>query len=297
MVALRDYAEVFPDSSHHVVGTVKVLPDVTSPQLDNTRDLLVYLPPSYEASDARYPVIYMHDGQNLFDPATSYAGEWQVDETMEMLAAEGLEAIVVGVPNVGRSRLDEYSPFVDRRLGGGQGHRYLDFLVETVKPLIDANFRTDPEPASTAIVGASMGGLISLCGFFRHPEVFGLAGVMSPSLWFADRAIFDYVRQAPTNPGRLYLDTGTHESPPTRGLLAGLRATLRSRRYMSDTQHLYGLLLSKGYRARQTVLYLEEPGGTHSEAAWARRFPEALRFLFGLPPRDPRAGHRKRLPR
>ena len=261
-----------------MVGTVKVLERMWSPQLENNRPLLVYLPPSYEGSSRRYPVLYMHDGQNLFDRATSFAGEWQVDETLEALAKEGIEAIVVGIPNMGRERMHEYSPFPDADHGGGRGDRYLAFLVETLKPRIDQDFRTLPDRANTGIMGSSMGGLISLYGFFRHPEVFGLAGVVSPSLWFAGQAIFPYVLKARHHPGRIYLDMGTYEGqrrphPRWIPVVLGDTATAASRR-------MYYLLRLKGYQKQRSVLYVEEPGGMHNEAAWARRLPGALRFLL-----------------
>jgi enterochelin esterase-like enzyme len=165
---------------HTVTGTVRILREVQSPELENVRDLLAYLPPSYGTGERRYPVIYMHDGQNLFDQATSFGDEWRVDETMQEVAVGGVEAIVIGVPNMGPERCEEYSPFVDPAQGGGCGDEYLDFVVRTVKPLVDADFRTLPEREHTGIVGSSMGGLISLYGFFREPGTFGFAGVMSP---------------------------------------------------------------------------------------------------------------------
>ena len=241
--------------AHTVAGTLKVRERLYSPQLDNERDLLVYLPPSYDEGHRRYPVIYMHDGQNLFDDATSFSGEWRVDETMEALGREGLEAIVVGIPNAGARRCDEYSPFPDARLGGGRGDAYLDFIVETVKPLVDEAFRTRKGRASTGIAGSSMGGLISLYAFFRYPTVFGFAGVLSPALWFAGRAILDYLRDAPLVPGKLCLDVGTAEGAAT----------------VADVRRLRDLLVAKGYRLGDDLLYLEERGAGHTEAAWAGR--------------------------
>ena len=157
---------------------LEILPNLYSPQLDNRRDVLVHLPPSYQQSDRTYPVLYMHDGQNLFDPATSYAGDWRLGKVMAAAARQGVEAIVVGIPNMGPQRLAEYSPFVDPVAGGGAGDRYLDFLVETVKPAIDRRFRSRPERAHTGIAGSSMGGLLSLYGFFRRASTFGFAGVL-----------------------------------------------------------------------------------------------------------------------
>lgn len=261
----HDYPDHPDGTEHSVVGTVKVLRGLPSPRLRNRRDILVYLPPSYGAGTARYPVLYMHDGQNLFDRATSYAGEWEVDTTMEQASREGLEAIVVGIPNIGAGRLDEYSPFPDRRHGGGRGNRYLRFITRTLKPLIDRDFRTLPDRANTGIAGSSMGGLISLYAFFRFPQTFGFAGVMSPALWFAGRRIFRYVERVPYVPGRIYLDVGTLEGPGE----------------LRDVERMYRLLQRKGYGPGE-LLYVVETGAGHSEAAWARRFGPELRFLLGF---------------
>jgi predicted alpha/beta superfamily hydrolase len=264
---------------HFISGIVRVAPQVLSPQLNNRRDLLVYLPPSYHHSTRRYPVIYMHDGQNLFDHATSYAGEWGVDETMEQLAhTEGLEAIIVGIPNAGPHRLAEYTPFRDRRLGGGRGDDYLAFIVDTVKPLIDGDFRTLPGRRYTGVMGSSLGGLISLYAFFRRPAVFGFAGVMSPSLWFADEAIYGYVEAAAHQPGKLYLDAGTRElgeQPSGR-----LHRATASRRYYASVRRMKGILVHKGYRPLRDLLHVEEKWAGHSESSWGRRLAPALRFLL-----------------
>jgi predicted alpha/beta superfamily hydrolase len=270
---------------HTVVGDVRTLDSIYSPELRNHRKLYVYLPPSYAQSNRRYPVIYMQDGQNLFDQALSYAGEWQVDETMELLSGEGIEAIVVGVPNAGMRRIDEYSPFKDQRLHkGGRGDWYVAFLANTVKPLIDRDFRTLPEREHTGVFGSSMGGLISLYALFCHPEVFGFAGVMSPSLWFAQGAIFSFVQQADSRPGRIHLDIGTHEGGDTR-IAAGTVSTYTSR-YLTAAHRMRDLLDRKGYRLGLELQYQEEEEATHSEAAWARRLPNALRFLLA-PYRQP----------
>src|SRR5829696_7328470 len=264
---------------HTVVGDVRTLDSIYSPELRNQRKLYVYLPPSYQPSDQRYSVIYMQDGQNLFDQALSYAGEWQVDETMESLSREGIEAIVVGVPNMGTRRIDEYSPFKDMRLRkGGRGDWYVAFLANTVKLLIDRDFRTLPEREHTGVLGSSMGGLISLYAFFCRPEVFGFAGVMSPSLWFAQEAIFPYVQQAAAQPGRIHLDIGTHEGGDTRAVVSA--ASTYTSRYLSAAHRMRDLLERKGYRLGHDLQYQEEAEATHSEAAWARRLPGALRFLL-----------------
>ncbi len=247
-----------------LAGDIRMLAGVRSPELGNTRDVLVYLPPAYRQGGGPYPVLYMHDGQNLFDPSTAFAGEWRVNDTLERMSAEGLEAVVVGVPNMGAQRVDEYSPFRDDRRGGGRGDAYLDFLVRTLKPMVDRRFRTMPDVAHTGILGSSMGGLISLYGFFRHPDVFGIAGAMSPSLWFADRAVFACVGQRPGWTGRVHLDVGTAEG----------RVAVRDARAMAR------LLRRTAASPRPSVNYLEERGARHHEAAWARRFELAARFLL-----------------
>ncbi|MBN1200952.1 MAG: alpha/beta hydrolase [Anaerolineae bacterium] len=279
MTTWQDYHTLHPGEKHTVTGTLKVLEDFHSPQLDNRRDILVYLPPSYEQG-ARCPVIYFHDGQNLFDTAASFVGEWCVDETLEALSADGLEAIAVGIPNINARRLDEYSPFVNAMLNtGGQGDAYLAFLVETLKPLIDQDFRTLPDRAHTGIMGSSMGGLISLYAYVHCPDVFGLAGIMSPAFWFADDdAIFTCVARAPFLPGKLYLDVGTAEMedvPPD-----ARHSGVTSQVYLDDARRMRELLLSKGYREERDLLYVEEAGAVHHESAWARRLPGALRFLL-----------------
>jgi predicted alpha/beta superfamily hydrolase len=255
-----------------VTGTVRVLKDVHSPQLGNRRDLLVLLPPSWPEEGRRWPVLYMQDGQNLFDATTSFAGEWGVDETMAELSREGIEGIVVGIPNTGSQRLDEYSPFPHPGHGGGKGEAYLDFLVSTVKPLVDAAFPTDPTRESTGILGSSMGGLISLYALFRRPDVFGLCGAMSPAFWFAQGAVLDFVRKSPKVGGRVYLDTGTRET-------GRLRFRRTSRR--SSASEMAAVLRHKGYVEGVDLRYVVEKDGEHNEAAWRRRLPDALRFLLG----------------
>jgi len=246
-------------------GRLVVLPSVHSPQLDNRRDLYVYVPAQASSARgaARYSVIYMQDGQNLFDPALSFAGTWGVDESLRWASRRGLDAIVVGIPNMGAGRLAEYNPFVEA------GERYLDFVTHTVKPLVDAQFPTLPDRSHTGIAGSSMGGLISLYAFFRYPAVFGFAAALSPSLWFADGALLDVVTRAPHVPGRLYLDVGMREGGQT--VVLGRR--------------LRDLLLAKGYESRRDLRWVEDQDGVHHESAWGRRFRKALPFLL----RDPAA--------
>jgi predicted alpha/beta superfamily hydrolase len=257
---------------HTVVGTIRVSPPLYGPAKGVRRRLFVYLPPSYGASEKRYPVLYMHDGQNIFDEVTSYSGEWQVDETMEALSLEGIEAIVVGVPNSGSGRTDEYSAHVHSVYGGGGGAEgYLDFLAHKVKPLVDGAFRTLPGREYTGLMGSSMGGSISLYGMLTRPEVFGFAGVMSPAFWWSEGTIDMLVASMPYTGGRIYMDVGDNESPEIRG---------RRKAYVDGAVRMVALLREKGYK-EGSLCFVIEAGGDHSEAAWARRLPGALRFLLG----------------
>lgn len=251
----------------------RTLRGVFAPQLRNRRDVDIYLPPDYRDSGARYPVIYMHDGQNLTDPSTAFAGTWDLEGALGQLAGIGLPAIVVGVHHGGEARLVEYSPYPDRRHGGGNADGYLEFLVHTLKPRIDRLFRTRPEREATAIFGSSMGGLVSLYAYFRFPSIFGRAGAMSPSIWFGQGSILDFIKEARTPPsGRIYVDVGMNEGAGT----------------VRDARRLGRLLVQKRFtrerrgrrRGRSHLRYLEDPRGRHSEADWARRLPGALEFLL-----------------
>src|SRR6185295_11493127 len=246
---------------HARKGRLVVLPAVHSPELDNRRDVYVYVPAAPARGDTGYPVIYMQDGQNLFDPALSFAGTWGVDEALTWASRRGLDAIVVGIPNTGGARIAEYNPFVEA------GHRYLDFVTHTVKPLVDAQFPTLPNRSHTGIAGSSMGGLISLYAFFRYSESFGFAAALSPSIWFADGALLDLVARASRVPGRLYLDVGMREGQQTVALARRLR----------------DLLLAKGYEGERDFRWVEDKDGVHHESAWGRRFRQALPFLLREP--------------
>jgi len=238
---------------------------VWSPQRRNRRDVDVYLPPSYDpAGRRRYPVVYMQDGQNLSDPAAAFAATWELDAALADLAERGIEPIVVGVHNVADQRLVEYSPFPDRKHGGGDAARYLAFLVDTLKPRIDRAFRTARDARRTATFGSSMGGLFSLFAVLTRPDVFALAGIMSPSLWFARDRLFDFVEAARLPRGRLYLDVGTAEGAGT----------------LRDARTLRAMLEAKGARDGESLRYLEARGGRHDEQSWRRRFPSALEFLL-----------------
>lgn len=259
---------------HTVVGELLVQ-SINSPQLNNSRDILVWLPQSYHTSSKRYPVIYMHDGQNLFDAYTSYVGEWRVDETMLLLEDEGVEAIIVGIPNT-KERVVEYSPYpsYSSKIPDGRGEAYLAFIVDTLKPKIDQDFRTLSNRTNTGIAGSSMGGLISLYGFLKYPETFGFVGAFSPAYWFGNNAIFDTVRDHPFVDGKIYMDIGGREIVGAFQTVAGF-----AKQYLLNVRKLSELLREKGYDEKH-MRYVEDPDGKHNEDAWARRLPDALRFLL-----------------
>jgi metallo-beta-lactamase class B len=246
-------------------------PVFAMPQLGRTRRVWVYLPPDYASSRRRYPVLYMQDGQNVFDAATSFSGEWGVDETLDSLHALGDRGvIVVAVDNGGDRRLDEYSTWRNARYGGGEGAAYAEFLVNTLKPYVDAHFRTLADRRHTGIAGSSMGGLISLYAALRYPRVFGRAGIFSPSLWFAPE-VYDLARRArPVSGNRIYFVMGAKEGDTPD-------------RYVRDQQRMIGVLRSAGFRAGTDVRAFVRPDGAHSEWFWRREFPAAYEWLFGGP--------------
>jgi predicted alpha/beta superfamily hydrolase len=288
----RSYDEVY-GKNHSVSGRIVVWPKLASTELDDTRDIVVYLPPSLartwsagvpaEASAERYPVVYFNDGQNMFDEKTAYVGEdWKADETLEALAKDGTEAIAVAIPNGLKRRMDEYNPWRESvtwktlppwasREMGGKGDAYLDWVAGTVKPLIDRELPSASDPAKTAMVGSSMGGLISLYALAARPETFGLAGAFSPSVMWSNFRILDVLRERSAQFGdaRLYVDAGSKEG---RGMMAGTRRLRRT-------------LLEIGFAEGDDLLYVEDREGIHRESAWAKRLPDALRFILAGQPR------------
>lgn len=254
---------------HTVVGDVRVSSAVEAPMLSTDRHLLVSLPPSYTESSRSYPVVYMHDGQNLFDEATSNSGEWCVDETIARLSEEGLEAIVVGIPHGGDARGDEYTPYPHDEYGGGDADQYLQFLFGTVKPLVDGTFHTLPDRKHTGLVGSSLGGVVSLYGFFEYPEQVGFAGVMSPAFWWPGEPMFEYVADQSRADGRLYVDVGGRESPENPEL---------NEAYLRDAERMVDQLGAQGFD--DNLRFVVDEDAPHHESAWAERFPDAMRFLL-----------------
>lgn len=262
------YPRFFTDSGQ----VSKRWPDFRSTVLNNGRGVLVYLPPTYlENTTFRAPVVYMHDGQNLFDAATAFGGtEWQVDETMNRTANDGFiaEAIVVGPENTA-ARIDEYTPTNTTQYGGGKGDDYLRFLVEELKPAVDREYRTLPSRERTVVIGSSLGGLISAYAGVQKPDVFGNIGAMSPSTWWDNRWLLGSVaglRAAPLRPLKVYVDSGNAGS---------------SMDDVTNTAALAQAWRDRGYADDVTLMYVVQNGGTHSEMYWAQRLPVALRFLLG----------------
>ncbi len=246
-------------------GNVHILTDsFYMPQLQRFRRIWVYLPPDYDSSSRYYPVLYMHDGQNLFDRQTSFSGEWEVDESLNLLFDDGDPGvIVVGVDNGGTRRIDEYSPWHNAQYGGGEGALYSKFIVNTLKPFIDSAYRTRSDRQHTGIAGSSMGGLISLYSGLEYTDVFGKLGVFSPSLWFSNDlwTWLDSVQIRPET--KIYLLAGGKEG-----------ASLMTKIMRCDS-----ILQSKGI-SRDSIFLRIDPQGSHNEAFWRKYFPEAYLFLF-----------------
>jgi len=236
------------------------------PQLNRNRRVWLYLPPDYATSQKRYPVLYMQDGQNLFDAATSFSGEWQVDETLNSLFANGdYGAIVVGIDNGGGERLNEYSPWNNPQYGGGQGDEYMAFMAETLKPYIDANYRTRPEANMNALIGSSMGALISTYGVCEYPESFSKAGSMSPAYWFSLSDLNNYISTEVSGlqNHRMYFVAGQNESSDM----------------VPDLNTVRNNLQAKGLSASNTFTRIDAVG-THSESSWKTQFGALYQWLF-----------------
>lgn len=240
--------------------------------LAHDRDVLVWLPPGYEAAPARYPVLYMHDGQNLFEPDTAFQkGEyWRLGESATELIEDGAiePLVIVGIYNTGDHRKEEYTPTRDARLGGGHADDYGRMIVEELKPFIDRTYRTRPEGAATGIGGSSLGGLVSLYLAFTHPQTFQRVAALSPSVWWNYRAILKTVRQARAKPPlKIWVDMGTAEG----------------KKGLDDARLLKAALVGLGFVPDTDLHYAEFEGATHSEDAWAERVAPMLKWLFPGP--------------
>ncbi len=230
-----------------------------SPEYDNSKRIWVYLPEEYnKKTKQRYPVVYMADGQNVFDAKTSFSGEWRVDETLDSLQAK---VIIVAVEHGGDKRLEELTPYKNAEYGGGGADKYLDFIMYTLKPHIDATYRTKPGKADTGIFGSSLGGLMAYYAVINYPDTFGMAGVFSPAFWI-NPEIFDLSMYADTINAKIYFMAGDAESEDM----------------VPDMQRMVKLATEKA-KAQGLIKSKVVAGGQHNEKLWAKEFTQAILWL------------------
>lgn len=238
--------------------------DFKMPQLNRTRKISVYLPPDYETTTTRFPVLYIQDGQNMFDAATSFSGEWEVDETLNKLSkTKGIDIIVVAINHGDDKRINEYSPWDNSKYGKGEGNAYLEFLVHTLKPEIDKKYRTKTDAKNTAIMGSSMGGLISHYAGLKYPQVFGKVGVFSPSFWYSDESFSVTKNHAALKHTKMYYLAGGKEDETMVNNLEKILNIMKKNKF--SQRNLYSKIV---------------PDGTHSESFWKTEFGNAIEWLF-----------------
>lgn len=230
------------------------------PQLGKQRRVWIYLPKGYEKSKKNYPVIYMHDGQNLFDGYTSGYGEWSVDEFLDSLKAGQQQFIVVGIDHGGETRMVEYSPY-ESKYGKPLGAQYVDFLVETLKPYIDSHYHTLTDARHTTVAGSSMGGLISMYAELKYPKVFGNAGVFSPAFWI-NPPIYDYAKAHAAQAKRFYFVCGDQEGDTMD----------------ADMLKMADISRNAGLSSKNTPTTVIK-GAKHNEAQWRGAFPAFYEWL------------------
>lgn len=233
---------------------------IEAPQLNTSKKIWIYLPENYSKNiQKKYSVIYIHDAQNLFDAKTSYSGEWNVDEKLDSLKAK---VIVVGIEHGNEKRIDELTPFKNEKYGGGNADNYIEFIVKTLKPHIDKNYRTKTKAKNTILFGSSLGGLVSYYGALKYPEVFGKAGIFSPSFWFSPD-IYTFTEKQPKIKTKIYFLCGDKESDDMVNDLTKMKRLL-------DTKRCYCLHLDKTKIVK---------GGEHNEKLWRDHFAEAIFWL------------------
>ena len=267
--------DIYPHFTATQGAISKKYPTFTSTKLPSTRGIWVYLPPTYvENTEARFGVLYMHDGQNLFTPGLAFGGnEWKVDETLDAGAEDGSinEVVVVGVETTA-ARMDELTPSVDPDYGGGKAPQYLSMIIDEIKPMVDKDLRTTPSREQTGVMGSSLGGLASAYAGVHHADVFGLVGEMSPSTWWGGTMILGEVSSTPTRPAkplRVYVDSGDSGT---------------SNDDVTNTTELAARYRKAGYTDSKDLLHVVQAGGQHNETYWASRLPAALHFLLGPRP-------------
>ena len=233
------------------------------PQLGRNRKIWIYLPPDYTTSKKSYPVLYMHDGQNLFDNATSYSGEWGVDEFLDSVFSAGKKtAIVVGIDNGQSKRMNEYNPWKFQNFGDGEGDQYVEFLVKNLKPYIDKHYRTLSNKQNTFVAGSSMGGLISLYAVLKFPNVFGGAGIFSPAFWTASGIDSAVLLQSKKINSKLFFYAGAKEGDAM----------------VPDMMRIEKEIKSKSSSPTKEII---DPEAKHNEAAWRKWFPAFYEWTIG----------------
>ncbi|MFM2230504.1 MAG: putative protein YbbA [Bacteroidota bacterium] len=233
-----------------------------APQLQTIKKIWLYLPKDYASSNQKYPVIYMMDGQNLFDAQTSYVGEWKIDETLDRLNAQ---VIVVGIEHGGDKRLEELTPFPHAKYGGGKGDLFLEFIVQTLKPYIDTNYRTKSNAKNTAIFGSSLGGLMAFYASIKYPDVFGKVGCFSPAFWINREPLNQLLTTTHAYKARIYLLCGDQEGDDD--MVKDMQAT----EYWINTQRCSCKKMNKSVVIQ---------GGQHNEKLWSEQFEKAYLWLF-----------------
>ncbi len=256
------------ERKHTAAENVSILSEkFEMPQLNTTRRVWIYLPKDYAASGKKYPVLYLQDGQNLFDDATSYAGEWGIDETLNhVFEKTGKASIVVGIDNGAEKRIDELSPFKNEKYkNGGNGDNYVKFIVEKLKPYIDKNYRTQTQPKYTFIGGSSLGALISVYAGVKYPETFGKVLAFSSAFWFNDKPLNDFIAQSKGNfkKQKYYFVQGAKDDVGEQG----------------ETQRVIENLKLINVKPKNIFLKIDEDG-KHNEAYWRREFEAAFLWLY-----------------
>jgi predicted alpha/beta superfamily hydrolase len=263
-ISIQHWADHFPKSPKKSTASKNVKIISTNfyiPQLNRYRRIWVYLPESYYTTRKKYPVLYMHDGQNVFEDSTSFSGEWGVDETLDTLGVKTKEVIVVAIDNGGEKRMNEYSPYDMQRFGKGEGDAYVDFLVKTLRPYINKNYRAKKCGKHNYIAGSSMGGLISFYAVLKYPKKFGGAGVFSPAFWIAPQIKDAVAERGKKVKRKIYFFAGQKES---ESMVPDMLAIFNQ--------------MNKTSRAKMTVVVRSE--GRHNEATWRAEFPLFYRWIM-----------------
>ena len=233
---------------------------IDAPQLKTTKKIWVYLPKNYTTSKKKFPVIYMHDAQNLFDSKTSFVGEWNVDEKLDSLHAQ---VIIVGIEHGNEKRIDELTPYKNEKYGGGNADNYLEFIVKTLKPEIDKKYRSKTSVKNTGIIGSSLGGLVSYYAILKYPTIFGRAGIFSPAFWI-NTEIYTLMKNTPKLKSKIYFLCGDNESTEM----------------VSDLNKMEKLIADKRCDCNNMTKTKIIKGGQHNEKLWRDGFVKAYLWLF-----------------